>query len=160
MKTFDQILNEQSILFEATENLKDVIGIVFDSYVEETGDEDGENFDFGLTLLANYADELPENLAGEFAAIIHENYFEDDEEDEEDEEFDESIIVEKMVKIDNSPAAKARRKQAKLNYKKNKSKIKAAMKKYRKSAGAKMAAKKHAKLVKGKPHKKGFRVVV
>ena len=174
VKSFKELIAKSQAIVEAegTQDLSDVIDVIFENYVAETGDEEGEGFDFGLTILSNFADRLPDDVAGDIAALLHDEFLEDDEElgdedeDMEDDEemgesFDEDgILIEKLVKIDVSAAAKKKRKEARLRYKKNRAKLRLKSKKYRKSAKGKKQSAKHAKAVKraGGSHK-GKRIV-
>jgi len=74
MKSFVKILNE--LKSEESVGLSEVLEDIFDMYVEETGDTDGEEYDIGLSILSEYADRLPEDVASEIAETLQELYFE------------------------------------------------------------------------------------
>ena len=117
MVSFKQIL-EAAQESELVSTLNDI----WDAYVEETGDTEGENFDAGLTILMGYASLIPANVASQMVADLEDVFFdedeEDDEEDDEDEE-DEDEIKESITKLETlEEAGKLTRAQAKMLNKK------------------------------------------
>lgn len=110
MKTFRELLVEA----QEISDLKQVLTDIWEQYVTETGDEEGENFDAGLTVLMSYADELPANIAAAMASDIESYFFEDDEDDDED-DIDESMLDENGEILDEAKLTKSQRQ--KLNVK-------------------------------------------
>jgi hypothetical protein len=87
MKTIKQILTEM----EEVKSLEEVLDDVWNLYVEETGDEEGAEYDFGLELIEKYAADFPDDIAQQIAEEIEEFFFSEDtdEDDEDGEEGDE-----------------------------------------------------------------------
>jgi len=116
MVSFKQIL-EAAQESELVSTLNDI----WDAYVEETGDTEGENFDAGLTILMGYASLIPANVASQMVADLEDVFFDEDEEDEEDDEDeeDEDEIKESITKLETlEEAGKLTRAQAKMLNKK------------------------------------------
>ena len=116
MVSFKQIL-EAAQESELVSTLNDI----WDAYVEETGDAEGENFDAGLTILMGYASLIPANVASQMAANLEDVFFDEDEEDDEedDEDEDEDEIKESITKLETlEEAGKLTRAQAKMLNKK------------------------------------------
>jgi hypothetical protein len=143
-----------TMLSEAAEEsaLSDLLGQIWDDYVEETGDEEGESYDVGLGILTTYADEIPSAVANKIAEDLAEIFgFDESEDDEED--MDEGLKIVKKKKKTSAEKMKAHK-----EYMGDKSKLKIQAKKWRKSAAGKKWAAKYSKFKQTHKIKKGQRI--
>lgn len=158
MKTIKEILtklNEQS----EGEGLTDLLEDVRQLYIEETGDDDFAQYDVGLQILEQYADEFPEDLQDQIGADLYEAFFADEAEGEEEgDEEDDDELEEGMKVVKKIKKKAAEKREAHKEYMQDKSQIKMKNKKWRRSAAGKKWAAKYAKFKATHNVKKGQRV--